>query len=91
LRAPYHRVGGKMEDLPDYRFLAERIGSPFFPADVVVTEDDQRYVLELGDGGTSAPPPSVIAAEFYAALRRALGEREGLDWPERRADTCCRN
>jgi hypothetical protein len=68
----YDYLGGEAETLPDYRFLASRIDSPFFTADVVVTEDGERYVLEVGDGGSSSLPPKASALDFYAAMAAAF-------------------
>lgn len=64
----YDYLGGQAETLPDYRFLASRIDSPFFTVDIVVTEEGKRYVLEAGDGGASALPPQVPASEFYRSM-----------------------
>ena len=68
----YDRIGGEAGRLPDYRFLGERIASPFFSADVVVTEADQYFVMEMGDGGASSLPPEVDPSEFYQAIQETL-------------------
>lgn len=67
-RSSYDRIGGEATKLPDYSFLARRIDSPFFSADVVVTETGRPYVLETGDGGSSALPPNVSPLEFYQTI-----------------------
>lgn len=64
----YDRIGGDVATLPDYRFLADRIPSPFFSADVVVTEDCLPYLLEIGDGGASSLPPGTDREAFYRAM-----------------------
>lgn len=64
----YDRAGGPGTDLPDYSFLPQRIASPFFTADVVVTEAGTPYLLEIGDGGSSALPPAVQPATFYRGV-----------------------
>lgn len=71
-KSSYDRTGGDVTQLPDYHFLTRRIDSPFFSADVVVTETGQPYLLELGDGGSSALPPNVSPFDFYASMSRVL-------------------
>ncbi len=68
----YDRLIGNAAALPDFGFLPHRIHSKFFTADVVVTETGQPYLMETGDGGTSALPPSVSPLDFYKAIRDAL-------------------
>ena len=72
-RTPYDRVGGDAKALPDYSFLPQRIPSEFFTADVVVTEEGQALLLEVGDGGTSALPPDVSPLQFHSAILEVLG------------------
>lgn len=67
-KTPYDRFNGDVAALPDYQFLPQRIHSPFFTADVVIAESGQPYLLEVGDGGTSALPPSVSPMNFYKAI-----------------------
>lgn len=71
-QTPYDRVGGDPATLPDYRFLPQRIQSPFFSADVVVTETGQPFLLEVGDGGASSLPPCVSPAAFYSVILEVL-------------------
>ncbi|HEY1064573.1 MAG TPA: ATP-grasp domain-containing protein, partial [Pirellulales bacterium] len=68
----YDRSGGDPASLPDYRFLGDRLDSPFFSADVVTAADGRRFILECGDGGTSALPPSVSPVVFYKAMLNAF-------------------
>jgi len=71
-KTAYDRVGGEAAALTDYEFLPQRIHSTFFSADVVVTETGQPYLLEVGDGGSSALPPSASPLDFYKAILDAL-------------------
>ena len=71
-KTAYDRVGGDVAALPDYGFLTERIHSTFFSADVVVTETGQPYLLEAGDGGSSALPPGASPMDFYKAILDVL-------------------
>ncbi|MCU1295681.1 MAG: hypothetical protein JWP08_4531 [Bryobacterales bacterium] len=70
----YDRIGGSGSSVPDCRFLSQRIDSPFFSADVVVCEDGRHYILEIGDGGSSALPPTLSPMEFYSAMERTLSQ-----------------
>lgn len=74
VKSPYDRVGGDGAALPDYHFLPQRIPSPFFSADAVVTEAGETYLLEVGDGGSSSLPPSVSPTDFYTAIADTLAE-----------------
>lgn len=71
-KTAYDRIGGDMAALPDFGFLSQRIRSTFFTADVVMTENGMPYVLEAGDGGTSALPPCVAPMDFYKAILDVL-------------------
>jgi hypothetical protein len=64
----YDRIVGNASSLHDFAFLATRIHSKFFTADIVVTADGCQQILEIGDGGSSALPPSLDAAEFYSKI-----------------------
>lgn len=68
----YDRVSGDATALPDYGFLPQRIHSTFFTADVVMTETGQPYLLETGDGGTSALPPYLAPTDFYKSILDVL-------------------
>lgn len=67
-KTAYDRASGAVAALPDYGFLPQRIRSTFFSADVVITESGQPYLLEAGDGGSSALPPLASAADFYKTI-----------------------
>ena len=67
-RCGYDRIVGNAGSLQDFTFLANRIRSKFFTADIVVTADGSQQILEIGDGGSSALPPSLDAAEFYSKI-----------------------
>ena len=71
-KTAYDRASGESAALPDYGFLPQQIRSAFFSADVVVTETGQPYLLEAGDGGSSALPPCVSPVDFYKAILDAL-------------------
>jgi len=73
-RTAYDHVGGDPSSIPDFSFLAERIKSPFFSADVVVSEEGRTYVLEVGDGGTSGLPPRVSPIDFYTAISASFAD-----------------
>lgn len=68
----YDRVGGDPMSLPDYSYLGKLIASPFFTADIVVTAEGKHLILELGDGGTSALPPTVNPHDFYSQFSTAI-------------------
>lgn len=67
-RSGYDRIVGDVGSLDDFTFLATRIHSRFFTADIVITADGAQQILEIGDGGSSALPPSSNAAEFYSKI-----------------------
>jgi hypothetical protein len=73
--SPYDRIVGNLTSFEDYTFLPSKIPSPFFSADIVVTEDDRRYILEIGDGGCSGLPPAVSPVDFYKAISSAMTAR----------------
>lgn len=54
-KTAYDRVGGDPAGIGDYAWLPGRIRSPFFSADVVVTEEGQRL---LSNSATAVPRPS---------------------------------
>jgi hypothetical protein len=64
----YDRITGDAAALHDFSFLATKIHSRFFTADIAVTSDGAQRVLEIGDGGTSALPPLLDAASFYSRV-----------------------
>ena len=74
-RTGYDRIIGDANALRDFGFLASRIHSRFFTADIAVTEDGSQYILEIGDGGSSALPPSLDAAEFYSRIASIMASR----------------
>lgn len=67
-RTGYDRIAGDATALNDFSFLAEKIHSRFFTADVAVTADGTQLILEIGDGGTSALPPTLDAASLYSKI-----------------------
>jgi hypothetical protein len=71
-KTAYDRISGDAAVLPDYGFLPRRIRSTFFSADVVVTETGQPYLLEAGDGGSSALPHCASPMDFYQAILDVL-------------------
>jgi hypothetical protein len=71
-KTAYDRASGEAAALPDYGFLPQRIRSTFFSADVVMTETGQPYLLEVGDGGSSALPPHASPVDFYKAILDVL-------------------
>lgn len=71
-QSPYDRVAGDLTSFEDYSVMPDKIRSPFFSADIVVTEDNQRYILEIGDGGCSGLPPTVSPVNFHQAILDAM-------------------
>lgn len=65
--APYH--DGETINRPA-RFvnLARVVESPFFSADIALTDTGEWIVLELGDGGVSTLPPTLDPRAFYRAI-----------------------
>jgi len=45
------------------------VDSPFFTVDVARTIEDDRVVLEVGDGGVSTLPPTMDPRTLYRAIR----------------------
>lgn len=74
-RTGYDRIVGNATSLRDFAFLATRIHSRFFTADIVVTADGSQQILEIGDGGSSALPPSLDATEFYSKIASITASR----------------
>ena len=74
-RSGYDRIVGSASSLHDFAFLATRIHSKFFTADIVVTDDSSQQILEIGDGGSSALPPMLDAAEFYSQITSITASR----------------
>ncbi len=68
----YDRLGGDAATLPDYRFLTATNCFAILQCGRGRDGGWARYVLEVGDGGASALPPMVAAADFYAAMLRIL-------------------
>ena len=64
----YDRIVGNVKTLEDFSFLAMKIDSRFFTADIVVTADGAQRILEIGDGGSSALPPLLDVAAFYLKI-----------------------
>jgi hypothetical protein len=64
----YDRVGGEVTDFSAFLSLGRLIPSPFFSADVAVTEDGRLILIELGDGGASGLPRAVPVRDFYERL-----------------------
>ncbi len=71
-RTGYDRITGDAAALQDFSFLATKIQSRFFTADIVVTADGAQRILEIGDGGTSALPPTLNVASFYSKIVAAM-------------------
>lgn len=80
-------VGGELLDLRGYQSLraeqagalvaaltclARRFESPFLTMDIALTVDDQWKVVEVGDGGVSGLPMTLLEDDFYEALARQL-------------------
>jgi hypothetical protein len=76
-RIGYDRIIGDATTLEDFSFLATKIHSRFFTADIVVTADGAQRILEIGDGGSSALPPLLDVSAFYSKIveiaRRCTG------------------
>lgn len=64
----YDFVRGTMTDFSRFDILGQRIASPFFVADCVVTDDGRSLLLETNDGGSSSMPPGIDLQALYAAL-----------------------
>jgi hypothetical protein len=75
-RTGYDRITGDATVLRDFAFLAGKIRSRFFTADIAVTADGAQAILEIGDGGSSALPPSLDAAEFYSKIASVMPGRQ---------------
>lgn len=65
--APYHDVEA-IERPARFANLASAVESPFFSADIALTDAGEWLVLELGDGGVSTLPPTMDPRAFYRAL-----------------------
>lgn len=74
-RTGYDRITGDATGLHDFTYLASRIHSRFFAADIAVTADGAQHILEIGDGGSSALPPLLDAAEFYSQIIAVMASR----------------
>jgi hypothetical protein len=68
--APYHDVEA-IERPARFVNLARVVESPFFSADIALTDAGEWIVLELGDGGVSTLPPTMDPRAFYRALSGA--------------------
>jgi hypothetical protein len=53
---------------------ARRFQSRFMSMDVAQTEAGDWIIIEVGDGGVSGLPPSLITDDFFDAVRHRLGE-----------------
>jgi ATP-grasp domain, R2K clade family 3 len=67
-RTGYDRITGDATALRDFSFLATKIHSRFFTADIAVMADGAQRILEIGDGGSSALPPLLDVASFYSKI-----------------------
>lgn len=67
-RTGYDRIIGDVTKLEDFSFLAAKIRSRFFTADIVVTAEGTQRILEIGDGGSSALPPLLDVKAFYSKI-----------------------
>ncbi|WP_425615470.1 ATP-grasp domain-containing protein [Anatilimnocola sp. NA78] len=56
-------------DFQRFDVIGQRINSPFFMADSVVTATGEHFLLETGDGGCCGLPPGINLREFYQALQ----------------------
>lgn len=70
---PYGYYTGDFAQFARFDILSERIDSPFFMADCVVTATGSCFVLETGDGGCCGLPPALDCRGFYCELRRRFG------------------
>jgi len=75
-KSTYARIGGDVTAIPDYPAVAQSIDSPFFTIDVAVTEDFGARILEIGDGGSSALPPTVDPRSFWLSIVHIACERQ---------------
>lgn len=74
-RAGYDRITGDANALEDFSFLATKIHSRFFTADIAVTADGAQRILEIGDGGSSALPPHLDAGSFYSKIAALMATK----------------
>jgi hypothetical protein len=74
-RTGYDRITGDATALEDFSFLARKIHSRFFTADIVVTAGGAQRILEIGDGGSSALPPSLDVARFYSKIVAVMADK----------------
>ena len=61
------------ETLDVFRSLARRFRSRFLSMDVAETAAGEWIIIEVGDGGVSGLPVSLMADQFYGALRSRVG------------------
>lgn len=64
----YDYIGGNRLAFDAFAKLPERIGSPFFSADLAVTAEGRLFLLEIGDGGVSRLPSQLCRKEFYQKI-----------------------
>jgi hypothetical protein len=75
----YGYYSGTFTDFARFDKLAERIDSPFFMADCVITERGECFLLETGDGGCCGLPPGLDCRDFYRALQHQTASVEAAD------------
>lgn len=64
----YDYTAGTFSDFGRFDRLGERIDSPFFTADCVVTEAGECLLLETNDGGSASMPPKIDLRNLYQLL-----------------------
>lgn len=77
--APYHEVDIDRIDAGAFAFLADRIDSPFFAADVARLANGGTTVVEINDGGIASLPDDLDARALYEALA-AVSCPEAPNW-----------
>ena len=68
MNGPYHDAADDQADVSSLRFIADRIDSPFFTADVARAVDGHWVLIEINDGGISTVPAPVDPRTLYAEI-----------------------
>jgi hypothetical protein len=68
--APYYDVDTTLDDVTEFAYLGELIGSPFFTADVARLASGGYTVIELNDGGSASLPEQMDPRDLYRAILR---------------------
>lgn len=74
LVTPIPALGPPAERLRRFAELARTFRSRFMSVDVARTEAGEWIVIEVGDGGVSGLPASLMAEDFFVALRLRLAD-----------------